>query len=447
VASTPTASSDVISILTSRTPSPAELTQLRREVLTVKEMRDPLFERTRDISEQGTDKAERADALLAGLGSWLLGNDQAAAEWLPHAGRSGTSRWAFGQSLIELGRLEEAISVLEPLAAGAGDDVEIAVSLADALCRSRRPEDARKVFKGKARTFAGSPDYHCQLGIIHDLVGEKDEAQAEYDQAIEIDADHAPTLFRLAYNFDLRGDDESAEEFYCRCVQKQPPLINAMMNLGVLYEDHDRFAEAAVLFKTVLDADPINMRARLYYRDAMASMNMAYDEDLERKEDRRAQILRIPVTDFELSVRSRNCLAKMQIISLGDLVQKTEAELLSYKNFGETSLQEIKDVLAQKGLRLGMTPEEIDGYTRPTITLSDAEAEGTDPEVYDKPLSDLEMSVRSRNCVAFLGVTTVGELCQKTETELMGCKNFGQTSMNEIKQKLAELGVGLKAAK
>ena len=53
-------------------------------------------------------------------------------------------------------------------------------------------------------------------------------------------------------------------------------------------------------------------------------MEMYYDEDLERKEDRLNQILRIPITDFELSVRARNCLNKMDILTLGDLVKKTE---------------------------------------------------------------------------------------------------------------------------
>ena len=65
------------------------------------------------------------------------------------------------------------------------------------------------------------------------------------------------------------------------------------------------------------------------------------------------QVLSIPVTDFELSVRSRNCLQKMGIMTLGDLCRCTEQELLASKNFGETSLIEIKEMLASKGLRLG----------------------------------------------------------------------------------------------
>ncbi|MHC5012241.1 MAG: DNA-directed RNA polymerase subunit alpha C-terminal domain-containing protein, partial [Planctomycetota bacterium] len=137
------------------------------------------------------------------------------------------------------------------------------------------------------------------------------------------------------------------------------------------YEDRARYPEAEQCYRRVLDADPNHVRAKVGLKDVIASQTMYFDEDHERREDRRAQVLRTPISEFELSVRSRNCLAKMNIESLGDLVRKSEAELLAYKNFGETSLQEIKDILAQKGLRLGMTSED----DAPLFTASRAEAE------------------------------------------------------------------------
>src|SRR5262249_60918817 len=88
--------------------------------------------------------------------------------------------------------------------------------------------------------------------------------------------------------------------------------------------------------------------------DAEASRRQYYDETRERKADLQNAVLRIPVTDFELSVRARNCLQRMNIHTLGDLICKTETDLLSFKNFGETSPQEVKDILALKSLRLGM---------------------------------------------------------------------------------------------
>ena len=60
------------------------------------------------------------------------------------------------------------------------------------------------------------------------------------------------------------------------------------------------------------------------------------------------------VEEFELSVRSANCLQNAKIKYIGDLVQKTEAEMLKTKNFGRKSLNEIKEILSEMGLSLGM---------------------------------------------------------------------------------------------
>jgi DNA-directed RNA polymerase subunit alpha len=59
------------------------------------------------------------------------------------------------------------------------------------------------------------------------------------------------------------------------------------------------------------------------------------------------------IEDLELSVRSQNCLASAGIVYIGDLIQRTEAEMLKTKNFGRKSLKEIKEVIDQMGLKLG----------------------------------------------------------------------------------------------
>ncbi len=70
---------------------------------------------------------------------------------------------------------------------------------------------------------------------------------------------------------------------------------------------------------------------------------------------RLAELLSKPIEELDLSVRSANCLKNANIRTLGDLVQRTEREMLSTKNFGRKSLDEIKDVLANMGLSFGMT--------------------------------------------------------------------------------------------
>ena len=172
---------------------------------------------------------------------------------------------------------------------------------------------------------------------------------------------------------------------------------------------------------------------------------MYYDEEKQKTKDRKNQMLETPISDFELSVRSRNCLKKMNINTIGDLLRITEAELLSYKNFGETSLREIKIILDSKNLHLGMAMENRQ-FSESVIYDFDAEPiDSEDEGILSKSVEDLQLSVRARKCVQKLNMRSLGELVQKTEAELLGCKNFGVTSLNEIKKALGSLGLSLRS--
>jgi len=85
------------------------------------------------------------------------------------------------------------------------------------------------------------------------------------------------------------------------------------------------------------------------------------EEVSERGMDKINEILNRSVEELELSVRSYNCLKNANIQSIGELVQKTEAEMLRTKNFGRKSLNEIKEILANMNLSLGM---RIDAHGR-----------------------------------------------------------------------------------
>src|SRR5678816_1673008 len=183
--------------------------------------------------------------------------------------------------------------------------------------------------------------------------GNHEKAAEFYERALGENPDHELGAFRLAVLYDRRGEDAKAIELYERVCTSPPIHLNALLNLAVLYEDNNHYDEAHRCLDAVLRTDPNHPRARLYMRDVESARSQYYDEDNDRRGDRRNATLEIPITDFELSVRSRNCLKKMNIRSLGDLLKTTEQELLGYKNFGETSLNEIKALLAQKGLRLG----------------------------------------------------------------------------------------------
>ena len=64
--------------------------------------------------------------------------------------------------------------------------------------------------------------------------------------------------------------------------------------------------------------------------------------------------------------------------------------------------------------------------------------------VLDRPISDLNLSVRARKCMVRLGMTTIGELIRKTGDDLLECKNFGVTSLNEVREKLTQLSLKLR---
>lgn len=283
---------------------------------------------------------------------------------------------------------------------------------------------------------------HFAKGQECEKSGDRVGAIGHYRAAVERDPSVAHA-FRLAFMLDLVGEEDEAMELYSRLGQLHEPHVNALINLAVLHEDRGEIHQAERCLRKVLEANPNHARARLFMKDVVASREALYDEGDQRDEAKRKAELDTPVTDFELSVRSRNCLKKMNIRTLRDLLMITKAELLSYKNFGETSLLEIESMLAQRGLRLG---EGLDqGYVaRAAKEYIDRLAERVDPSVLAKPVSGLELSVRARRALQLLSVQSIGDLAARTEAELMGVKNFGQNSLDEIKRKLADMGLSLR---
>ncbi len=431
------------------------------------EYRNQVEDALRDTAGDDAKSALRRATAL-----YLLSRPEEAGAALEGADDSSQAVLLRGLAALETSDPSTAASSFISLV---GTDMENANFLTNLATASALAGDTAMAQKAAAKLEDGADALYAE-GIALESDGEYDEATRKYEEAIEKDPGHARALFRLAHRHDTRGNDEKAIDLYGRCIQLNPTHVNALQNLALLYEDAQRWQEAEACYRRVLNSDANNVHARLGLKDVLASQSMFYDEDHERREDRRAQVLRTPITEFELSVRSRNCLAKMNIQTLGDLVRKTEQELLAYKNFGETSLQEIKDILAQKSLRLGMgrdedtaplfTPDskstaeaQLDalfgpGPTAPMGGGTSAPAalggpmgaapspEGGDP--LDVPIESLDFSIRARRCMENLEIRTVGDLMQHTETELLASKNFGQTSLNEVRRKLDSLGVSLR---
>lgn len=313
-----------------------------------------------------------------------------------------------------------------------------------ALIREGKIQQAETALNQK-RNDANKAQWHYHQGLLLEAKGLVEEAIDAYEAAVAADPNDEAAAFRLAFVHDLLGDEERAIELYEELAQHTPVHVNCLLNLAVLYEDRGMFEEAYHCVDRVLKEHPEHPRARMFEKDIESSMTMQYDEDQERTRQKRNAIMDTPVSDFELSVRSRNCLKKMNINTLGDLLRVSEAELLAYKNFGETSLNEIKAMLKQKGLRLGQLREEAAPQAARPAAPRRTVPEGA-PEVVNKYLADIEFSGRARKCFQRLNLVTVADLLNKTEPELLAAKNFGQTSLNEVKQKLAELGLSLRKA-
>jgi len=389
-----------------------------------------------------------------GLGLWMLGRYEEAVEALASHGDDDVAAYTSGRSLVSLGRAGEAVTIFKKLSDKYPDEPRPKGDMLDAQLDhdlskgdvEAAVSDLEKALAGQSDAFGESAEGHHLKGRIAELSGDYQEALECYQASRAADPTHRRNLFRLAYLSERTGQEQLALDAYETLAMLLPVDRSVMINLGVLYEDFGRDQDAASCYDTIARTDPADRLARLYLEDAKAGMSMYYDEDLEKKEDRLNQILRIPITDFELSVRARNCLNKMDIMTLGDLVKKTESELLSYKNFGETSLTEIKEILASKGLRLGMAREEaVASIAKARNAQEGRDLDPNDPR--NKSISELKLSIRARRTVENLGCLTLGDVTQHSEEELLGMPNFGVTSLQELKQKLSEMNLKLKPKK
>ena len=138
--------------------------------------------------------------------------------------------------------------------------------------------------------------------------------------------------------------------------------------------DYDKLTMVVETNGVITPEDAVALAARILQDQLKPFIN--FDEPENEVEDIREELpfnknLLRKVDELELSVRSANCLKNDNIVYIGDLVQKTEAEMLRTPNFGRKSLNEIKEVLAKMGIHLGMDtpgwpPENIEDLIKRT---------------------------------------------------------------------------------
>jgi DNA-directed RNA polymerase subunit alpha len=172
--------------------------------------------------------------------------------------------------------------------------------------------------------------------------------------------------------------------------------------------DYDKLSIEIWTNGTVLPADALGLSAKLL-KDHM-TIFINFEEEMEAGHDGgldgpsiRNENLNRSVEELELSVRSYNCLKNANIATIGELIQKTEAEMLKTKNFGRKSLNEIKEILAQMGLSLGMKIDEngnpVPGPTSvlPAATLAASYGSFDDDDEDEDEEDDLDLISEPEN--------------------------------------------------
>ena len=413
----------------------------KKQIYTTKENYEKLEKKLKTLrsSIKNTNDAEaKENTLILGICLWIAGEQEEAIEILTEQKSRKIACYFLGKCHQELKDYEKALDYFERSKRSDTKEFEILIDIAETQRMSGDLQGALKSIEKLSKAYDGEANLHYQWAHCLDDLGEDEDALTHYNRALEINPSHPDTLFRLAYDFDLSGEDEKALEYYKKCIEEVPVHTNAMINLGLIYEDNDDYEKAVSCYETVLQSYPNHETARLYLKDAKAGINMLYDDDKVKKEDIEIEVLNIPISDFELSVRSKNCLERMNIKTLADLTQVSELELLSYKNFGETSLTEITNILNQKGLRLG---QAVDEMKHNDIFIDDDTVGNTDN--LSTPISEMDISKHCKKVVEKMGIETIGELVSKTEAELLDQKGFKQADIDEIKDQFYKLGLEL----
>lgn len=378
---------------------------------------------------------------------YILGDTEGSAKALEAARTSRERDWFLALALRDLRQTDKSVELLVKLYDGDKQCLPVYSALIEARIRTGDVPEAQKLVEKMPKGFEGKTEGMYLHAYVLDFQGKYAEADALYRKILDLEPENAKAIFRLAHNYDLRGDDDEAAKLYDRLRRVRPPYVNATLNLGLMFEDRGEYQKALECYQNVLDVFPNHERANLYAKDAVASLNMYYNEEAKKREHRWSQVLSTPITDYQLSVRVRKALEKLGVRTLGDLVKKSEEELMSCKNFGETSLRELRELLSAKGLTMA-TPGGADAAGKrfkapftpgPAAPVAPVAKE----EVLKKNLTDLEWSARVRKAFERLQLQTFGELCAKSENDLLACKNFGVTSLNEVKDQLRKVGLNL----
>ncbi|NLC72031.1 MAG: DNA-directed RNA polymerase subunit alpha [Desulfuromonadaceae bacterium] len=247
------------------------------------------------------------------------------------------------------------------------DGTDIVLNLKGVLLKlhSYEPRTVRIVQKGAGIVRAGDliTDSHVEvLNPDHYIVNCGEDADLEMDLTVAIGKGYVPAD---------RNRDEKAPvgTIFIDAIFSPIRKVNVTVTNARVGQitDYDKLILEVATDGSITPDDAVAFAAKILKEQLQVFIN--FDEEVEVVEEIQPddskkinERLYRSVEELELSVRSANCLKNAQIHLIGELVQKTEADMLKTQNFGRKSLNEIKDILAEMGLSLGM---KLDNFPDP----------------------------------------------------------------------------------
>ncbi|OEU76914.1 MAG: DNA-directed RNA polymerase subunit alpha [Desulfuromonadales bacterium C00003093] len=224
------------------------------------------------------------------------------------------------------------------------------------------PRNVRIVKKGSGIIKAGDIITDNNVEILnpdHHIATCGDETDLEIDMAVAMGKGYVSAE---------KNRDENAPVGTVPIDAIFTPIVKVNFNVSNArvgqITDYDKLTLEVSTDSSVNPEDAVAYSAKILKEQLQIFINFdETDEPVPQEEESEKQKINEnlyrSVEELELSVRSANCLKNAQINRIGELVQKTEAEMLKTQNFGRKSLNEIKDILAEMGLSLGMNLENF----------------------------------------------------------------------------------------
>ncbi len=241
------------------------------------------------------------------------------------------------------------------------DVVEIILNLKGLKVRLHNPEGQKKVLlkvKGERRVTAADLQVDSEVEVVNpDLhIATLTDEDAVLDLEIEINQGRGYTPAERNKREDMPIGLVPVDSLFS-------PVT--MVNFAVedtrvgQMTDYDRLIMEIWTDGRVKPEDAMALAAKLLKDHMYVFINFEdqpeeKEEEVDEEKERISELMKQSVEEMELSVRSSNCLQNANIRTIGDLVAKQESEMLKYRNFGRKSLNEIKEVLVDMGLQLGI---------------------------------------------------------------------------------------------